>query len=74
MARWLLNEPGLPRRVISIGGRFVFDDAGDVPNTQIIYYDFPSTPVLYEVHKFTGQGVRSGPDFPRLCYRRLCPL
>jgi predicted dehydrogenase len=50
MARWLLKEPGLPRRTISIGGRFVFDDAGDVPNAQIIYYDFPSAPVLYEVH------------------------
>jgi predicted dehydrogenase len=50
MARWLLGEPGLPRRTISMGGRFVFDDAGDVPNTQITYYDFPTAPVLYEVH------------------------
>jgi predicted dehydrogenase len=50
VARWLLQEPGLPRRTISVGGRFTFDDAGDVPNTQIIYYDFPSAPVLYEVH------------------------
>jgi len=36
--------------VMSIGGRFVFNDSCDVPNTQIIYYDFPTTPVLYEVH------------------------
>ena len=50
MARWLLKEPELPRKVISIGGRFGFSDAGDVPNTQITYYDFPSAPVLYEVH------------------------
>ena len=50
VARWLLGEPGLPRRTISIGGRFTFHDAGDVPNTQIIYYDFPTAPVLYEVH------------------------
>jgi predicted dehydrogenase len=49
-ARRLLGETGLPRRVMSIGGRFVFNDAGEVPNTQIIYYDFPSAPVLYEVH------------------------
>ncbi|MBN2022337.1 MAG: Gfo/Idh/MocA family oxidoreductase [Pirellulales bacterium] len=50
IARWLLNEPLLPRRAMSIGGRFNFDDAGNVPNTQIAYYDFPSAPVLYEVH------------------------
>jgi predicted dehydrogenase len=49
-ARRLLGETGLPRRVMSIGGRFVFNDAAEVPNTQIIYYDFPSAPVLYEVH------------------------
>jgi len=49
-ARWCLGEKMLPRRVMSIGGRFVFNDACDVPNTQIIYYDFPTAPLLYEVH------------------------
>jgi predicted dehydrogenase len=50
VARWCLGEKILPRRVMSIGGRFVFNDACDVPNTQIIYYDFPTAPILYEVH------------------------
>jgi len=50
VARWCLGETMLPRRVMSIGGRFAFDDACDVPNTQIIYYDFPTAPLLYEVH------------------------
>lgn len=49
-ARWCLGEKMLPRRVISLGGRFVFNDACNVPNTQIIYYDFPTAPLLYEVH------------------------
>jgi len=53
VARWCLGETMLPRRVMSIGGRFVFDDACDVPNTQIIYYDFPTAPILYEVHNLT---------------------
>ncbi|UCG59580.1 MAG: Gfo/Idh/MocA family oxidoreductase [Phycisphaerales bacterium] len=69
VARWCLGEKRLPRRVMSIGGRFVFNDACDVPNTQIIYYDFPTAPVLYEVHNlrkakgssdmpaFRGEGV-----------------
>ena len=50
VARWVLGINGLPRRVISMGGRFVWDDAADVPNTQIIYYDYPEVPILYEVH------------------------
>ncbi|MBN1908908.1 MAG: Gfo/Idh/MocA family oxidoreductase [Pirellulales bacterium] len=50
IARWLLKEKGLPRRAMSIGGRFNVDDAANVPNTQIACYDFASAPVFYEVH------------------------
>ena len=53
VARWCLGEKLLPMRVMSIGGRFVFNDACEVPNTQIIYYDFPTAPLLYEVHNLT---------------------
>jgi predicted dehydrogenase len=64
VARWCLGEEQLPRRVMSIGGRFVFDDACDVPNTQIIYYDFPTAPVLYEVHNLRkAKGSNDAPDF-----------
>jgi len=42
---------------MGIGGRSVFGDACDVPNTQIIFYDFATAPVLYEVHIFLqGKG------------------
>ena len=61
VARWCLGEPGLPRRVMSIGGRFVFDDACDVPNTQIIYYDFATAPVLYEAHNLPRSIMHSQP-------------
>jgi predicted dehydrogenase len=64
VARWCLGERRLPRRVMSIGGRFVFNDACDVPNTQIIYYDFPKAPVFYEVHNLTkAKGSDEMPDF-----------
>ncbi|MBN1343329.1 MAG: Gfo/Idh/MocA family oxidoreductase [Phycisphaerae bacterium] len=64
VARWLLGITELPRRVISIGGRFVFNDAGDVPNTQIIYYDYPEVPILYEVHNLTkAKGSKDAPTF-----------
>jgi predicted dehydrogenase len=64
VARWCLGERMLPRRVMSIGGRFVFDDACDVPNTQIIYYDFPTAPLLYEVHNLPkARGSDEMPTF-----------
>jgi predicted dehydrogenase len=63
-ARWLLGETGLPRRVMSLGGRFVFNDAGDVPNTQIAYYDFPTAPILYEVHNLrAAKEAKTMPSF-----------
>jgi predicted dehydrogenase len=64
VARWCLGETMLPQRVMSIGGRFAFDDACDVPNTQIIYYDFPSAPLLYEVHNLRDAvGSTTAPNF-----------
>jgi predicted dehydrogenase len=67
VARWILGETELPRRVMSIGGRFVFNDAADCPNTQIIYYDFPAAPVLYEVHNLrAAKGSKQIPEFRRM--------
>jgi predicted dehydrogenase len=64
VARWCLGETMLPRRVMSIGGRFVFNDACDVPNTQIIYYDFPTAPILYEVHNlYKAKDSKEMPTF-----------
>jgi len=64
VARWCLGENKLPSRVISIGGRFVFNDACNVPNTQIIYYDFPNAPLLYEVHNLRkAKGSAEMPAF-----------
>jgi len=64
VARWVLGETNLPRRVMSVGGRFVFSDAGDVPNTQIMCYDYPSAPILYEVHNLrAGKDTQAMPSF-----------
>ena len=47
--RWMLREQGMPRRVMSLGGRFGVDDAGETPNSQLIFCDYPTAPVIYEV-------------------------
>jgi len=36
----------LPRRVLSAGGRLKWNDGGDTPNTQFVYYDTGDVPVI----------------------------
>jgi predicted dehydrogenase len=48
VARWLLGVDKLAPRVISIGGRLGYDDAGNTPNTQIAYFDYPDAPLIFE--------------------------
>ena len=51
--RWLLGQTGLPRRAMSIGGRFAFDDDGQTPNTQIALLDYEPAPIICEVRGLT---------------------
>jgi hypothetical protein len=47
--RWVLGHSDLPKRVMSIGGRFGYDDDGETANTQIALYDYKPAPLIYEV-------------------------
>jgi predicted dehydrogenase len=50
VCRWALGDPmSLPSAVISIGGRYGYDDDGDTANTQILYVDTKPAPILFEV-------------------------
>jgi len=57
LIRWLLGENRLPRRVMSLGGRFGYTDDGQTPNTQIALYDYESAPIIYETR---GLGRKAG--------------
>jgi len=47
--RMAIGADKLPRRVMSIGGRFAYDDDGQTPNTQIILLDYKPAPIIFEV-------------------------
>ena len=49
LARWVLGEPDLPRRVLSIGGRLGYVDDAETANTQLALFDYPTAPLLFEV-------------------------
>ena len=44
--RFILDDPDLPTRVFSFGGRFNFDDNAETPNTQFAYFEFESAPPM----------------------------
>ena len=46
--RWALGKTNLPQKVISFGGRFGYIDDGNVPNTQVVWYDYDGIPVIYD--------------------------
>lgn len=57
-----IPDATLPRRVISVGGRFGYKDQGQTANTQIAVYDFRETQLVFEVRglktdKYYDQGI-----------------
>jgi predicted dehydrogenase len=57
VCRWVLGQSQLPKQVMSIGGRFGYDDDGQTPNTQIAIFDYEPVPIIYEVRGLpTGKG------------------
>jgi predicted dehydrogenase len=59
IARWFLGEKALSPRVTSIGGRLGYIDAGNTPNTQIVYHDYERAPLVFETRGLpSGKGSR----------------
>jgi predicted dehydrogenase len=48
VARWFLGEHDIAPRMISIGGRLGYQDAGNTPNTQLAFYDYPTAPLIFD--------------------------
>jgi len=68
IARWFLGETTLAPVTFSIGGRLGYDDAGNTPNTQVIYHGYEKAPLIFEVRglprskQFHQQGWEANMD------------
>jgi predicted dehydrogenase len=49
IARWGLGKPGLPKAVVSTGGKYVYQDDQETPNTQIATFDYGDAELMFEV-------------------------
>ena len=65
VCRWVLGKSKLPNRVMSIGGRFGYDDDGQTPNTQITIFDYGDVPIIYEVRGLPTKEGDSNMDIYR---------
>jgi predicted dehydrogenase len=59
IARWGLNQPGLPRSVVSTGGKFVYKDDQETPNTQLATFDYGDSQIVFEVRGLLTGGEGS---------------
>ncbi len=48
-ARWGLGKMELPKSVMSIGGRFGYVDDGETANTQLCFFDYGDSELIFEV-------------------------
>ncbi len=49
IARWGLGKAGLPKSVMSLGGRYGYSDDGETPNTQVSVFDYGDATLIFEV-------------------------
>ncbi len=54
-ARWAMGQQAPAPSAICFGGRFGYDDDGQTPNTQVVYFDYEPVPLIYEIR---GLGKR----------------
>ncbi len=57
VARWMLGAKGLPKSVMSFGGRFGYRDDAETPNTLVSVMEFGEVPLIFEVR---GLGRKKG--------------
>ena len=62
LARWGLNVDA-PTRVCSAGGKFLFDDDQQVPDTQVACWEFDDCVLSYEHRMWSKHGMEGGAYF-----------
>src|SRR5215472_8589861 len=57
ICRWGLGEVGMPKSAVSTGGKYVYDDDQETPNTQLASLDYGDKEIVFEV-----RGILTGPE------------
>src|SRR5262245_137633 len=57
ICRWGLGNAGLPKSAFSSGGKYVYDDDQETPNTQLATLDYGGREIVFDV-----RGILTGPE------------
>jgi predicted dehydrogenase len=57
VCRWAFGDAGFPKTAVSSGGKFVYDDDQETPNTQLAALNFGDREIAFEV-----RGLLTGPE------------
>ncbi len=68
LCRWVLGYSHLAPRVMSFGGKFLWDDDRQTPNTQVAFYDYKPAPIIFEMRNLPRKKGSSAMD---VTYRRI---
>ncbi|MBQ18835.1 MAG: dehydrogenase [Planctomycetaceae bacterium] len=55
VARWAIPGATLPKSIVSMGGRFGYDDQGQTPNTQVTVMEYDEALLLFETRGLVGK-------------------
>jgi predicted dehydrogenase len=61
--RMAIGADYLPEHVMSFGGRLGYDDDGETPNTQVVYFDYEEAPVIFEVRGLPVNALHRNTDW-----------
>ncbi|MGH9661552.1 MAG: Gfo/Idh/MocA family protein, partial [Bryobacteraceae bacterium] len=59
VARWGLGKTTLPKKVVSTGGKFTYDDDQETPNTQLATFEYDDCQLIFEVRGLLTHGESS---------------
>ncbi|PQO33223.1 dehydrogenase [Blastopirellula marina] len=69
LCRWSIGAEEFPTAVSSVGGRYVWDDNGQTPNTHLIRYEYAQAPITFEIRDLpTATGKKDTCDYMGISY------
>jgi len=74
---WALGKTELAPRVMSLGGRFGYDDDGETSNTMVSFLDYKPVPIIFEVRGLPKRQKTPGKAMDKLSWcssRKYHPL
>lgn len=69
LCRWGLGDPGMANGAFSSGGKYVYDDDQEAPNTQLSTFDYGGREMVFEI-----RGLVTGPEAGLPVRTGLAPL